>query len=218
MIVTIDGPAGAGKSTVARSLARRLGFAFLDTGAMYRAVTYAAMRDDIGRDDLTRLRELVTTSAITFAGERTLLNGEDVTHSIRQPDVTRSVARYADLAVVRDFLVQQQRQAGEGIDLVTEGRDQGTVVFPDAACKFFLTASQEARARRRVADYAAQGISADLNEVLADLIRRDHLDSSRVLAPLKPAADADTIDTTLLTTEAVIDLLESRVRERAAML
>jgi CMP/dCMP kinase len=152
MIVTIDGPAGAGKSSAARELARRLGFRFLDTGAMYRAVTYAARERGIELSDAEQLAQLAKQIRVELAGDRVLLDGDDVTTAIRRFDITSVIHHAADNSAVRGQLVLWQRAAAEGGDVVTEGRDQGTVVFPDAEVKIFLTADEVERARRRHRD------------------------------------------------------------------
>lgn len=214
MIVTIDGPAGAGKSSAARGLAERLGFEFLDTGAMYRAVTYAALRAGIDPSNENALADLLINATIRVARGITTFNGEDISAEIRTPEVTRQVRNYADKGTVRERLTTWQRAMGTERDLVTEGRDQGTIVFPDAECKFFLIASDEVRARRRHGDFIAQGREIPLEEVLSDQQARDRQDSERALAPLRPATDAEIIDTSPYDLEGVIDLLERKVRAR----
>ena len=149
MIVTIDGPAGAGKSSAARALARRLGFEFLDTGAMYRAVTLAALRAKLELRDQAALTRLLAAMRLEMPGDRVILDGVDVTREIRTKEVTAASGAIADSSVVRNRLVQMQRQLAVGRSIITEGRDQGTVVFPNAACKFFLVADPVERARRR---------------------------------------------------------------------
>ena len=155
MIVTIDGPAGAGKSSAARELARRLGFRFLDTGAMYRAVTFAARQRGVDLTDGEQLARLAGQIRVELAGDRVLLDGADVTAAIRKFDITTAIHHAADNAAVRGQLVKWQREAAGGGDVVTEGRDQGTVVFPNAECKIFLTADEQERARRRHRDLLA---------------------------------------------------------------
>ena len=214
MIVTIDGPAGAGKSTVARRLAARLGFRFLDTGAMYRAVAWAAVPDGLNLDDAEAVATLARRLAIELAGKRVLVNSIDVTEAIRTSQVT-SVTHYAaDNPQVREHLVQLQRQAVGEDNVVSEGRDQGTVVFPDAGCKIFLTASPAERARRRVADLAARGEQRELAAVLAEQSLRDERDSVRAVGPLVPAVDAVHISTDGLEADEVVERIEQLVRSR----
>ncbi len=208
MIITIDGPAGAGKSTVARALARRLGFRFLDTGAMYRAVALAALRRGLDWDAPDDLAGLARKLDIRTLGQRILLDGEDVSEAVRTSDVT-AVTRYAaDNPRVRAFLVELQRKLAGDDDVVTEGRDQGTVAFPRAQCKIFLTASPAERARRRLLDLQSQGEPVTLEQVLAAQERRDREDATRAVGPLAPAADAVTVCTDGLTLEEVVKRLE----------
>jgi cytidylate kinase len=214
MIVTLDGPAGAGKSSAARALARRLGFRFLDTGAMYRAVAWAATQRGLGWDDPDALANLARALRIELQGDRVLVDGLDVTRSIRSAEVTAVTHYAADNPQVRAHLVELQRQAAAGQDVVTEGRDQGTVVFPEAQCKFFLTASPEERARRRQRDLEARGEGMALDEVLRQQDQRDRRDSSRAVGPLKPASDAIVLNTDGLSPEEVVDRLEALVRQR----
>ena len=208
MIITIDGPAGAGKSTVARALARRLGFRFLDTGAMYRAVALAALRRGLDWDAPDDLARLARKLDIRTLAQRILLDGEDVTEAVRTSDVT-AVTRYAaDNPRVREFLVELQRKLAGDDDVVTEGRDQGTVAFPRAECKIFLTASPAERARRRLLDLQSQGEPVTLEQVLAAQERRDREDATRAVGPLAPAADAVTVCTDGMTLEEVVERLE----------
>jgi len=211
--VAIDGPAGAGKSTVARQLARRLGFAMIDTGAIYRTVALAARRADVGWDDDEGLRKLLDAGlGLSFGPEdRVLLKGHDVTEAIRTPEISRGASVVSARPVVREKLLGLQRELGLQAPrgAVLEGRDIGTVVFPDAAVKFFLTASDEARAQRRHAELAEKGLQVPLQEVLADQRRRDKDDSERAIAPLKPAPDAILVDTTGLDLAEVVDRCHS---------
>lgn len=214
MIVAIDGPAGAGKSSAARALARRLGFRFLDTGAMYRAVALAGLRQEIDWQDGLALAKLARQVEIQLPGERVLLNGIDVTHEIRTLAVT-SVTHYpANNPAVREHLVALQRQLAADRQVVTEGRDQGTVVFPHAECKIFLTASPAERARRRLRDLKEHGETVSYEEVLSDQNERDRRDANRAVGPLKPADDAIEFNTDGLSPDEVVDGLEALVRAR----
>lgn len=212
MIVAIDGPAGAGKSSIARRLAERLGFQFLDTGAMYRAVALAALRTGLGPADGSELARLADRLNIEMRHERTLLDGEDVSDAIRTSEVSAAVYQAADNVVVRRRLVELQRQIAAGRDTVTEGRDQGTVAFPHAECKIFLTASPEVRARRRHEELVARGETATLGEVLAQQQERDRRDAARPIGALAKAADAVEVVTDGLTPEQVVDRLAAIVR------
>jgi cytidylate kinase len=212
MIVTIDGPAGAGKSSAARALARRLGFEFLDTGAMYRSVALAALRRGLDLGDQAALARLLAELHLEMPPGHVLLNGEDVTTAIRTQDVTAASGPVADSKVVRRHLVGLQRTIAAGRDMVCEGRDQGTVVFPDAARKFFLTADPMERARRRHRELLARGEAVTLDEVLAAQEARDRRDAARDLGPMVPAPDAILVDTTHLDFSQVVDLMEGEVR------
>lgn len=213
MIVTIDGPAGAGKSHVARSLAARLGFQFLDTGATYRAVTLAAMRNKVDWEDRPALIDLAKSIQIEFRDKQVLLDGQDVTAAIRENQVTEQIHHVADNLRIRELLVELQRELASQGDFVTEGRDQGTIVFPDAACKIFLTASPAERARRRLLDLQEQGQSGTLDEVLAQQNIRDEQDRTRSVGGLRQADDAVEFVTDGLSIDQVVDRLESLVLE-----
>lgn len=212
-VVTIDGPAGAGKSTVARRIAERLGWRFLDTGAMYRAVTFAALRAQVDLSSDEALGCLAETLEVQLPSTGVLLNGEDVTGPIREPAITASSRYIADSPSVRARLVAWQRVFAADFDTVTEGRDQGTIVFPDAYRKFYLTASTEERARRRLAELHARSIGATLEAVLADIADRDARDQARAIAPMRPAEDAKIIDSTGRSLDDVIDHLIECIHE-----
>jgi cytidylate kinase len=223
-IVAVDGPAGAGKSTASRQLAARLGFAMVDTGAIYRSVALAATRRGIALDDDARLAELLPAVVIRFApsglpggGQSVLLDGEDVSVEIRTPPMSLGASKVSARPVVRAGLLELQRRlalAPQNRGAVLEGRDIGTVVFPDADAKFFLIASAEERARRRHAELAARGDPATFEEVLADQLRRDRDDSQRDIAPLRPAEDAVVVDTGGTPLEAVVEALACEVEAR----
>ncbi|WP_010583537.1 (d)CMP kinase [Schlesneria paludicola] len=208
MIVTIDGPAGTGKSTVAKCLAERLGFEFLNTGAMYRAVAYACLQRELNLTDEASVEEVAKGLQIVFSESRLLLGGADVTDAIRTQTVTRSVPIVAANPAVRRQLVQLQQIVGRTSNLVTEGRDQGTDVFPNAECKFFLTASPRERARRRQLELKGKGEIVSLEDLLEQQQRRDRLDESRACSPLQPASDALLVDTTEMSLDEVSNHLE----------
>lgn len=213
MIITIDGPAGAGKSSVARGLADRLGFHFLDTGAMYRAVACAGIERNIDFQDSGALEQLARSLDIRWIEGRLLLDGRDVTDAIRSLEITGMTRHVADHPGVRAHLVQLQRATAVGRNVVTEGRDQGTVVFPDAQCKFYLTASPEERARRRQRDLEAQGDTRSFEEILAAQEERDTRDRTRSIAPLRQAADAIEVNTDGMSQDEVVDRLAEIVLE-----
>jgi cytidylate kinase len=217
MIVAIDGPAGAGKSSIARRLAERLGFQFLDTGAMYRAVALAALRRGLGPADGDAIARMAESLPIRMDGPRTFLGDEDISQAIRASDVSAAVYLAADNVAVRRRLVELQRELGSARDTVTEGRDQATVAFPQAECKIFLTASPLERARRRHGELAARGEPITLEEVLAQQADRDRRDAERPVGALVKAADAVEVWTDGLTLEQAVDRLEEIVRAKAGV-
>jgi cytidylate kinase len=216
MIVTIDGPAGSGKSSAARALARRLGFEFLDTGATYRAVALAARRAGLpAAPDTPTLTAFLANLRLEMPpGGKVMLDGEDVSGAIRTPEVSAASSEVAALAAVRSALCDLQRAVARGRDMVCEGRDQGTVVFPDAGCKFFLTASPDERARRRQREMEARGEAVDFAALRAALEVRDRRDAGRDVAPMRPAADAVLLDSTGLSLDEVVGRMEQEVRRR----
>ncbi len=222
MIIAIDGPSGAGKSTVAKAVAKELGFSCLDTGAMYRSIAWKALDAGISLDDAAALSALAGSHEISFGHEhgdpvprRVFIDGEEVTDEIRTARIDKSVSRVSAIAGVRTALVAQQQRLGAAGDYVVEGRDIGTVVFPDAELKVFMTASAEERARRRVRQNEQRGIgSVDFDEVLADIIARDEVDSARETSPLRPADDALMLDSTSLPIDEVIAMICAEARAR----
>ena len=218
MVVTVDGPAGSGKSSASRLLAQELGFAFLDTGALYRAIALAAQREDMqqaGADELAAWLKKVPLEARPKHGRfAVLLDGQDVEPYIRNEAISQLASRLSALAPVREHLLGLQRAAGRAGDLVAEGRDMGTVVFPQAEAKFFLTAGEKERAHRRWLELTQSGQQVDMAEVLADLRLRDQRDSQRSLSPLRPAEDAVVVDTTPMSLSEVVAALARQVRER----
>jgi len=221
LVITIDGPAASGKSTAARLLARKLGASFLDTGAMYRAVTLAAMRAGVDLNDEQKLLDITQTCEFQFsvkAGEMTVrIDNADVTGHIRSPEVTANARYIAAAPRVREKLVQMQRQfAADRHKIVTEGRDQGTVAFDDADIKFYLTADSAERARRRLAEQQDKGGAGSLQEIQKAIEQRDKSDESRAVGPLKPAEDAIIVDTTNLNIEQVVEKLAGYVKKKCS--
>lgn len=222
MIIAIDGPAGSGKSTVAKEVAKMIGFHYLDTGAMYRSVAWLAIHRGIELDDQEALGKLAEQEQIEFKHEEgnplpsgVSIAGNDVTRDIRTPEIDKAVSPVSAAPAVREALTQQQRVIGANDNIVMEGRDIGTVVFPDAQVKVFLTASPEERARRRAAQNVERGVGeTDEQVILADLIRRDEADSTRAVAPLKPAEDATLIDTTCMSFQEVCDAIVKLARDK----
>ena len=221
-IVTLDGPAGTGKSSVARAVAAELGFDFLDTGAMYRAIGLECVRRNADLEDSREVAFVARHCHIDFDWTKdppgVLLNGESVGHLLRGGDATRAASYVATVPAIRERLVDQQRQIGREHaarrGLVTEGRDQGSVVFPDASVKIFLTADPAERARRRVAQLRGRGEQVDEGEILREMIDRDRRDSGRKIAPLVRPDDATEVDTTLLAQNEVVEQIVSLARER----
>lgn len=211
MIVTIDGPAGAGKSSAARALARRLGFHFLDTGAMYRAVVFMALERGVELDDPDALEAVAARLDIQLSDDAVIVDGRDVTRAIRTVAITSATRYAADHPNIRARLVELQRAAAEGQDFVTEGRDQGSVVFPDAECKVFLTASERVRAERRYHDLLARGEMLSLDEVLERQHERDERDASRPVGALIQAPDAVVLNTDGMSPDEVVDRLHEIV-------
>ncbi|WP_054949587.1 (d)CMP kinase [Numidum massiliense] len=218
--IAIDGPAGAGKSTVARLTANRLHFQYIDTGAMYRAVTWLALQRQLPLDDSERMAaaamEMDLVLETTPEGTRVYVGGVEITEDIRTPQVTSHVSAVAKIAAVRDILVKKQQQMAARGGVVMDGRDIGTKVLPHAEVKVFLTASIEERARRRFAEMQAKGIDTSLSELTKDIARRDELDSQRVVSPLKKANDATVLDTTGLDVAEVVEKILALCRTKVA--
>ncbi|OBB70938.1 (d)CMP kinase [Mycobacterium sp. 852014-52144_SCH5372336] len=220
LVIAVDGPAGTGKSTVSRGLARALNARYLDTGAMYRIVTLAVLRAGVDLNDTEAVAATAANAELAVGydpdEDRSYLDGEDVSTEIRGDAVTKAVSAVSAVPAVRTRLVDLQRTLASGQDsVVVEGRDIGTVVLPDAHLKIFLTASAEERARRRNDQNKTSGLDDDYEAVLADVKRRDHLDSTRAVSPLRPADDAVVVDTSAMTQPEVIEHLRNLVRERA---
>ena len=212
--MAIDGPAGAGKSTIAKGLAARLGFTYIDTGAMYRAVALWAVRQGVDTGDMHRTEQLAMAAAIDLAPGRISLNGEDVTDAIRTTDVSNGASKIAVVPGVRRAMVSKQREIGERTSVVMEGRDIGTVVFPNAQVKVYLDASLEERVRRRLEEMRSKGQPADADQLSAQMKERDLRDSTRADSPLAQAPDAVYFDSTALSIEEVIEAILKIVRSR----
>ena len=209
-VIALDGPSGVGKSTTAKQVAQRLGWSYLDTGAMYRATALALQRAGTALEDRPGVERVLAGLEVRQEGVREFLGGEDVSAAIRTPEITRMVTPVSADARVREVLVQQQRQIGRAGGWVVDGRDIGTVVFPDACCKVFLTASVEARAGRRFQELQDKGVPLPLAEVAADLQRRDLADSTRAVSPLCRAEDAVELDSSAMTQAQVVEWIVAR--------
>lgn len=207
--IAIDGPAGSGKSTIARRLAEQLGITYLDTGAMYRAVTLRLIENGVGIQETQKLSEILKTMELDQIGQQTIMDGRDVSEQIRTQAVTARVSEVAGCLMVREALVEQQRAIARGKNIIMDGRDIGTVVLPDAGLKVFLTASPEERGRRRWAELQEKGVECSLDEIIQDIVRRDELDSNREHSPLKQAKDAVLIDTSHMTIDSVVEVVEA---------
>ena len=213
LLVTIDGPSGAGKGTLSHLLAKALGASLLDSGALYRLVALSSLKRDIAADDVVSLSEAARQLDVVFRPEEgtTMLEGEDVTQAIRAEAVSMLASQVAALQPVRDALLERQRQFAQGQNLVADGRDMGTTVFPEAEVKFFLTASSEARAQRRYKQLLERGEAVNLQQLIDDIEARDLRDRSRAVSPLRPASDAIEIDSTNLTIPQVLERMLSHI-------
>ena len=205
--IAVDGPSGAGKSTIAKAVAQKLGIDYIDTGAMYRAIGYKMLKEGVSTDDLDGIQKLLDTTEIDFSKGDTILDGKIINDQIRTPEISRQASACSAVGIVRKKLVDLQQKMGQAKSVVMDGRDIGTVVFPDAEYKFFITASPEERAKRRYRELLAKGQEVSYDQVLADITARDYNDSTREVTPLRKAEDAIEVDTTNMTIEEVIDYI-----------
>ena len=210
--IAVDGPSGAGKSTIAKAIAEKLKIDYIDTGAMYRAVGYKMLRENVAMDDLCALEAMLADTEIDFSGGNIYLDGENINGKIRTEEISKQASDCSALGIVRAKLTEQQQKMGEKKSVVMDGRDIGTVVFPDAEYKFYITASAEVRAERRYRELIEKGQEASLEKVLADIKQRDHNDSTREINPLRKAEDVVEVDTTEMTIEEVINRICKEMR------
>jgi cytidylate kinase len=212
-IVAVDGPAGSGKSTISKKIAEKLKLTYLDTGAMYRMITYYVIKNNVDIENQNKLEEILNGLKLDIKEDRFFLNGEDISDEIRGVEVTNNVSKVAAIKIVREKLVDLQRSISKGKKVILDGRDIGTVVFPDADIKIFLVASPSERAKRRLKDFQNKGIEHSYEEVLDEIVKRDKMDSERKESPLKKAEDAIEIDTSSMTIDEVsikiIDLIKN---------
>lgn len=211
--IAVDGPSGAGKSTIARAVAQRLSIDYIDTGAMYRAVGYKLLQEGVSLQDLPKVAEVLAGTDIDFSCGNIYLDGENINDRIRTEEISRQASECSALGIVREKLTEQQQQMGARKSVIMDGRDIGTVVFPDAEYKFYITASAEERARRRYKELLEKGQDVTYEKVLADIRQRDHNDTTRKINPLRKAEDAVTVDTTEMSRDEVIDFICSRLGE-----
>ena len=212
MIVAIDGPAATGKSTSAKLVAKKLGFRYLDTGAMYRCVALVVLRNQIKLSDSSALLDLLSTLHIQFDEDTVLINDEDVSIKIRRPDVTDHVSAVSALTMVREAMVRIQRQIASDQNCVLEGRDIGTIVFPNADIKFFMVTDDQVRAKRRQLDFKAIGEDRSIEELIMEIRKRDKLDSERDYSPLRKAQDAIEVDTTHMSIDEQVDFMVDKIK------
>lgn len=211
--VAIDGPAGSGKSTVAKILASKLNLMYIDTGAMYRAVTYNALQKNISPDEINSLCTMISSLNIHFESNKIIVNNEDISDEIRMPEISKNVSYYAAIPEVRSLLVNMQKALSDKFSVVMDGRDIGTVVLKEAPYKFFLIATPEERAKRRYDELKLNGYNINYDDVLNDIIKRDYIDSHREVSPLKQADDAFLIDTSMLTIDEVVEIMLNHIRK-----
>lgn len=213
-IIALDGPAGSGKSTIAKVIAKNFGLTYLDTGAMYRMVALYILENNIDFNNVADVENILNNIKVDIIDDKFILNGKDVSLEIRTPEVTKIVSPVSAIKAVRVKLVDLQREISKGKKVILDGRDIGTIVFPNADLKVFLVASPEERAKRRVKDYASKGITEDFETVLKDILERDHTDSTRKESPLKKAEDAIEVDTSFLNIEESVQAISNLIKEK----
>ena len=211
--VAIDGPAAAGKSTIANIVAQKFNFMYINTGAMYRAVTLMCIRQNISYTDVNKVCEITKSLKMHFEGEKLIVNGEDLTESIKHPTISNTVSNYAAISDVRKLLVKLQQQMAGEYNVIMDGRDIGSVVLKNAPLKFFLTANPEERAKRRYNELSEKNISVNYDEILNDIIKRDHIDSHRSSSPFVKAEDAVEIDSSFLSLSEVVQIISSYIKK-----
>jgi len=212
--VAIDGPAGAGKSTIAKLVAKNFNLMYINTGAMYRAVALVAKENNIEETDVDALCKIIDSFDMKFENDDLILNGENIQEKITMPEISGIVSKYASIKEVRSKLVKLQREMSKKFDVIMDGRDIGTVVLKDSKFKFFLTATPEARAERRYKELKNRGLAVDYSTILEDIIKRDYIDSNREVDPLRKAEDAIEIDTTNLSIEEVVEKISLSVKNK----
>ena len=212
LVIAIDGPAGAGKSTISKLIAKNLGINYIDTGAMYRAITYKCIKEDIDVNDIQRVVDLCSRTDVDFVDNYIYLDGQRLNEEIRTLQVSSRVSDVAKIPQVREFLLEKQREIGKRSDVILDGRDVGTHIFPNAKYKFFLNASAQERGRRRYQELIDKGQSVVLEEIIEDIKKRDYIDSTREVAPLLKADDAIEVDTTSMTIDQVVTYISDMVR------
>ena len=212
LVIAIDGPAGAGKSTISKLIAKNLGINYIDTGAMYRPITYKCIKEDIDVNDIQRVVDLCSRTDVDFVDNYIYLDGQRLNEEIRTLQVSSRVSDVAKIPQVREFLLEKQREIGKRSDVILDGRDVGTHIFPDAKYKFFLNASAQERGRRRYQELIDKGQSVALEEIIEDIKKRDYIDSTREVAPLVKADDAIEVDTTSMTIDQVVTYISDMVR------
>ena len=212
LVIAIDGPAGAGKSTISKLIAKNLGINYIDTGAMYRAITYKCIKEDIDVNDIQRVVDLCSRTDVDFVDNYIYLDGQRLNEEIMNIQFSSRVSDVAKIPQVREFLLEKQREIGKRSDVILDGRDVGTHIFPDAKYKFFLNASAQERGRRRYQELIDKGQSVALEEIIEDIKKRDYIDSTREVAPLVKADDAIEVDTTSMTIDQVVTYISDMVR------